>query len=50
MKTEMTREELEVELDKLRAAIVILANSMGSHILSAVSIKELQELLKGPND
>jgi hypothetical protein len=40
--------ELQAELQRLRAAIGLLANCMGAHIISQESARRLNELLQPP--
>jgi hypothetical protein len=49
MDTKKEAGNLDKELSKLRQAIIILAEAMGEHLLTAQDVKKLQELLKSPD-
>ena len=46
----VTHEELQEELQRLRAAVSLLANCCGAHIVSQADAQQLQALLAPPGD
>lgn len=45
----VTHAEMQDELERLRSAIILLANCVGANIISQDNARRIVELLKSPN-